>query len=98
MVAIDFTASNMAPSDPKSLHYKLSGKLNEYERAIQAVGSILSNYDCNQLYPTYGFGGVPIWRGPPVSHAFALSENEEAPAVAGVQGIMNIYRQALTRV
>jgi hypothetical protein len=60
---------------------------NEYERAIWAVGSILANYDANQLYPTYGFGGVPAWTNQ-LSHCFSLTGHEDAPAVLGVDGIM----------
>lgn len=66
MVAIDFTASNLSPADPKSLHYNPRNPdrmPNEYERAIKAIGSILSNYDSNWRYSCYGFGGVPTWTG-----------------------------------
>jgi hypothetical protein len=97
MVAIDFTASNMTPSNPQSLHYmNPNGQQNEYERAIWAVGSILANYDSNQLYPTYGFGGNPSWLGGNVtSHAFALTGREDAPAVQHIQGVLHAYKEAL---
>jgi hypothetical protein len=93
VVAIDFTASNMEPSNPKSLHHiHQNGQQNEYERAIWAVGSILSNYDTDQLYPVYGFGGVPRWTGQgATNHAFALNGMEDAPSVPGVQGIVSAY-------
>jgi hypothetical protein len=56
----------------------------------------MANYDSNQLYPVYGFGGSPSWLGQGnVSHAFALTGREDAPAVAGVPGIMQAYREAL---
>ena len=93
MVAIDFTASNLSPADPNSLHYNPRNPdrmPNEYERAIKAIGSILSNYDSNWRYPCYGFGGVPTWTGQ-LSHAFALSGQEHAPAVMGVDGILSVY-------
>lgn len=95
MVAVDFTASNQNPSNPNSLHYiNPNGAPNEYESAIAAVGSILANYDGDKLFPTYGYGGVPNWQGQ-LSHCFALTGNESAPAVMGLDGIINIYKQAL---
>ena len=47
-VGIDFTASNMDPLNPSSLHYcnrGAQGYLNMYQQAILAVGKILLNYD-----------------------------------------------------
>ena len=55
-VAIDFTNSNGNPSDPSSLHYIYGGEPNQYERAINSCGNILSYYDYDQLYPCFGFG------------------------------------------
>jgi hypothetical protein len=69
MVAIDFTASNGVASDPTSLHYSNPSVINEYERAIGAVGEILMNYDSDQLVPVWGFGGCPV-SGAPTSHCF----------------------------
>lgn len=98
MVAVDFTASNMSPSSPQSLHYiNPTGQPNEYEAALQAVGSILANYDNNQLFPAYGYGGVPTWTGQ-LSHCFAMTGRDDAPAVQGIGGILDVYKQALQRV
>jgi hypothetical protein len=60
-VAIDFTASNGESSVPTSLHYL--GQFNQYEQAIQSVGSILEVYDNDRSFPVYGFGGVPRYFG-----------------------------------
>lgn len=49
MVSIDFTGSNGSPKDPKSLHYNAPGFMNEYEAAIRAVGTILSDYDADKV-------------------------------------------------
>jgi hypothetical protein len=43
-IFVDFTLSNGAPSNPQSLHY-LDPQKNQYDQAMRAVGSILSNYD-----------------------------------------------------
>jgi hypothetical protein len=47
-VAIDFTASNGDPRVPGSPHDITSSSLNEYEKAILAIGGIVSKYDANQ--------------------------------------------------
>lgn len=53
-VAIDFTASNLQYSDPKSLHHLCATRLNPYEIALSSVGSIIQNYDESQLFPAFG--------------------------------------------
>lgn len=60
-VAIDFTASNGAPSTPSSLHYL--GGFNQYEAAINGVGPVIEPYDADQKFPTFGFGGIPRHMG-----------------------------------
>jgi len=80
-VGIDFTASNGAMSTPDSLHYL--GGMNQYDAAIQQVGSILEPYDADRSFPVYGFGGMP--NGGPfantTTHCFALNFNEGNPEV-----------------
>ena len=44
-VAIDFTASNGDPRDPRSLHYIDPSSPNQYTRALHAVGEIIQDYD-----------------------------------------------------
>ncbi len=58
-VAVDFTYSNGHPSLPTSLHYRESPETNEYVCAIRALGDVLANYDSDQRFPFYGFGGIP---------------------------------------
>lgn len=53
-VAIDFTASNGPYTDPKSLHFLSSNRLNSYEIALRAVGEIIQQYDNSQLFPAFG--------------------------------------------
>lgn len=53
-VGIDFTASNMDPHLPNSLHYcnhSSGGFLNMYQQAILSVGNILLNYDHDKQVP-----------------------------------------------
>lgn len=60
--------------------------MNGYEKAITAVGSILSKYDTDQKFPVWGFGakydGV-------VRHCFQVGRSKE---VHGVNGILEAYR------
>jgi len=96
-VAVDFTASNGPPSDPRSLHYLPSlQSTNQYTQAIQAVGEIIEVYDTDKQFPALGFGAQIPPHGQ-VSHEFFLNMAEN-PYCLGVQGILQAYRTALTAV
>ena len=41
IVSIDFTGSNGIPTHPQSLHYLQPQFFNQYENAIQSVGTII---------------------------------------------------------
>lgn len=53
-VAIDFTASNKPPSDPKSLHHLSDDHMNSYEIALRGIGDIIQQYDNSGLFPAFG--------------------------------------------
>jgi hypothetical protein len=56
-VAIDFTGSNGDPRKPGTLHYMHpDGQMNDYEKALTAIGSIVARYDSDQKFPVWGFG------------------------------------------
>eukprot|EP01006_Ploeotia_vitrea_P060002 TRINITY_DN75131_c0_g1_i1.p1 TRINITY_DN75131_c0_g1~~TRINITY_DN75131_c0_g1_i1.p1 ORF type:complete len:705 (+),score=70.83 TRINITY_DN75131_c0_g1_i1:34-2148(+) len=96
VVGIDFTASNGAPDQPQSLHYKDPYNPNQYLRAIMSVCDIVSQYDKEGLFPVYGFGAkLPDGS---TSHCFPCTLNSESERVQGVQGIMDVYAQALQQV
>lgn len=99
MVAVDFTASNIEPNLPSSLHYvHPNGQtLNQYATSITSVGSVLEFYDHDKQFPLYGFGGKPV-AGQPADHCFPLNGNESNPDVEGVHGILNTYYDSLKRV
>jgi hypothetical protein len=89
IVAVDFTASNGDPRDPRSLHY-LQGR-TAYEDAICGVGRVLDAYDHDSLYQVYAFGVQPSGHPkPPVQHCLEIGHD-----VAGIPGILSSYRQAL---
>ena len=58
-IAIDYTVSNGNPDVKESLNYKFGTTPNDYEKAIKSCGDILAYYDADQLFPVYGFGGIP---------------------------------------
>jgi len=93
-VAIDYTGSNGAYTQPTSLHY-LGGQ-NQYEHAIRNVCSILECYDNDKSFPVYGFGGVPRFMGyNDVSHCFPLNGNVNNPEIQGTENILHQYREKL---
>jgi hypothetical protein len=94
-IAIDFTASNLPPDDPKSLHY-LSSFQNQYEMAIKSCGDIVANYDNSNMFETYGFGGKFYGRQN-VDFCYPLSESEDNPEIFGIDGILKKYREALSK-
>lgn len=86
-VAIDFTGSNGDPRKPGTLHYfHPDGRMNDYQKAILSIASILSNYDSDQKYPVWGFGAK---YNNVVQHCFRCGTSDE---VDGVQGILNAYK------
>lgn len=93
-VAIDFTGSNGHPENPQSLHYRRGG-INQYQHAINAVASIILQYDHDNCVPVYGFGGKLNGQ---VSHCFPLTMNPNSPEVYGLQGIMDAYNKAFNHV
>lgn len=93
--AIDFTASNRDPRDPRSLHFVSPDGINQYESCIRAVGEILCAYDSDQLFPVLGFGAKIQGT---VQHCFPLTFNPQAPCVQGLQGILGAYHNALVQV
>jgi hypothetical protein len=79
---------------PGTLHYRNPSSLsdlNYYEKAIQAVGTILSKYDSDQMFPIWGFGArfENVTR-----HCFQCGPQTE---VHGVKGMLDAYRDVFSR-
>jgi len=94
-VGIDFTGSNGDPTQPTSLHYMNPYQPNEYVQAIQAVGTIIQDYDADKLFPSLGYG-AKLADGS-VSHCFSLTGNEANPFCSGVNGIVEAYKGCFAR-
>ena len=99
-IAVDFTASNGNPKDPRSLHFASGDptRPNPYEIAIRTVASCLAPYDVTSggTFACYGYGGQ-LASGQ-VSHCFALNGNPKQPGCKGADGVLAAYRQALANV
>jgi len=77
------------------LHYiHHDGQLNDYEKAITSVGSIVGRYDANQKFPVWGFGAK---YGGAIQHCFQVGGNSELDGISGVlEGYRNVFRTGLT--
>ena len=97
-IAIDYTKSNKNPSDPSSLHYNNQKVENDYEKAIKSCGDIIANYDSDELFPVYGFGGIPEGNEV-VSHCFKINFNKNDDAnIHKVDNIIKFYKESLKKV
>jgi len=89
-VGIDFTRSNGSPKNQESLHYlSNNGNKNDYEKAINAIGNILANFNRSKKFPVWGFGAK--FDGE-LRNIFQCGKRQE---VDGVNGILEAYRETL---
>jgi len=88
-VAIDFTGSNGDPRKPGTLHYLSPDgtAMNDYEKAISAIGGILADYDTDKKFPVWGFGAKYSGR---VYHLFQCGQSAE---VDGIRGVLDAYHK-----
>jgi hypothetical protein len=97
-IGVDFTGSNRDPRDYDSLHNKDFNK-NQYLTAISAVGNIVLNFDTDQLIPFFGFGAlINEHYYHDVSEYFAINSNIFRPEVAGLQGVVDSYKNVFTQI
>jgi Copine/C2 domain len=87
-IAIDFTGSNGDPRKPGTLHYRYpdNSQLNDYEKAITAVGGVIARYDSDQKFSVFGFGAK---YGGVIQHCFQVGNSEE---LDGISGVLDAYR------
>ena len=105
-IAIDFTASNGVPSDPKSKHYidRINKRENAYEQAIRLSAEILLEYDSDKQVPVYGFGAKIMFPGysSAISHCFPCngipSDFIKSSEVGSIDGIMGVYTYAINNI
>lgn len=82
-VAIDFTASNKPATDPHSLHYLSTNKLNNYEIALKSVGEIIQHYDTSCKYPA--FVSISLFQSPRYTHRQTNMHTNETDIKISVQ-------------
>lgn len=85
-VAIDFTSSNGDPRRPGTLHYSRDGMTNDYEDALESIGSTVEKYNRAKEFPVWGFGAKFDGQ---VRHIFQCGQS---PAASGIQGVLDAYR------
>ena len=96
-IAIDYTQSNGLPQNKSSLHYKYGKEPNDYEKAIRSCGDIIAYYDSDQLFPVYGFGGIPEGQKE-VNHCFNINFNDDDPNISEVDNIIKFYKESLDKI
>jgi Copine/C2 domain len=93
-VAIDFTGSNGDPRRPGTLHYiHPDGQLNDYEKALTAVGDVIARYDNDHKFPVLGFGAK---YGGIINHCFQVGPTQESLGIAGIlQSYRSVFKSGL---
>jgi hypothetical protein len=57
---------------------------------------ILEPYDHRKMFPTFGFGGRPIYmNAPSVMHCFPLNGNPADPSIFGIQNVLQTYTNSI---
>jgi len=89
---------------PDSLHYNKPDydvnnfyTLNDYEKALSAIGYVLEPYDNNKYIEVYGYGGK-FFGNKIVEFDRALTGDQNKPSVHGVAGVLEVYHKALQSV
>jgi len=92
-IAVDFTASNLNPINPKSLH-TLDFEKNKYIKTIKSFTKIVKDYNNNKSYSVFGFGAIPK-ESKEVSHCFNLNMNSKCANIESVEEIQSHYEKRL---
>ena len=95
-IAIDYTSSNGLPNYNNSLHYIYGNEPNDYENAIFSCGNIVGYYDRDQIFPCYGFGGIPKGKQQ-VSHCFNINF-QESPDIYLIDNVIKEYKESFQKI
>ena len=95
-IAIDYTLSNEEPNNPNSLHYLYGNEPNDYEKAIFSCGTIVGYYDRDQIFPCYGFGGIPF-KESITSHCFNINF-QESPDIYLIDNVIKAYKESFNKI
>lgn len=82
--------------------FKKSGKfnfLNDYQKAILSIGSILQNYDSDKKIPIFGFGAKwPNVGFEFVNHCFPLTGDRNRIEAEGIEEVFSLYQYAVPQL
>ncbi len=95
IIGIDYTSSNGAPNEEKSLHTLLVHP-NYYEQVLKSCQEVISAYDSDQIFQVYGFGGL-LKNQKEVSHCFNINFGK-TPNIEKIENVLKAYRKSLTNV
>ncbi|ORX47925.1 Copine-domain-containing protein [Piromyces finnis] len=98
-IGIDMSASNGGFSKARidSCLHRLydDGRLNDYQKTIKVIGSILEAYDTDKLIPVYAFGCKVDNR---IEQCWPINEDEINPEIDGIDSVLEVYEYAVRRV
>ena len=95
-IAIDYTESNGIQNNRESLHYAFGNESNDYEKAIYSCGKILAFYDKDQIFPVYGFGGIPP-NEKENNDCFNINLTDN-PNIQTLEEVIKIYKESLSKI
>lgn len=96
--SLDFTGTNGNQNEENSLHYISpdKNKMNNYEKSILSIGSILNFYGEKNKISILGFGArCPTLGQTSVNHCFSLNEIAKNPDPKNIKDVLKNYKSAL---
>jgi len=98
-IGIDMSASNGGFSKGRieSCLHRLyeDGTLNDYQKTIKVIGSVLEAYDTDKMIPVYGFGCKVDGK---VEQCWPINEDDLNPEIDGIDSVLEVYEYAVRRV
>jgi len=71
------------------------GKMNDYQKTIKVIGSVLESYDSDRLIPVFAFGCKVDGK---VEQCWPINEDEINPEIDGIDSVLEVYEYAVKRV
>ncbi|KAG4097634.1 Copine-domain-containing protein [Neocallimastix lanati (nom. inval.)] len=98
-IGIDMSASNggFAKNRIEKCLHRLydDGKMNDYQKTIKVIGSVLESYDSDRLIPVFAFGCKVDGK---VEQCWPINEDEINPEIDGIDSVLEVYEYAVKRV
>lgn len=96
ITGIDFTNSTDPPNNPRSLHYSAINSPNSYENLILSFGNIISYYDNEQLFLSFGIGAKKD-PSQEMIDCFPLTMKNDTK-VKGIKNMIQVYKESITKM